>query len=211
MTKMSLPNVLNLLGVTGKEDVHTNLFKYCIEHSPQFRNSFFASVLGWPTDTELSDVRTRLSLRGIGVPDIVVSGTHGRRKRLGVVEVKLHAEEGHDQTTRYASKECFHEICEAFELEKDDLTATDLVFFTLYPDQFPDNEDFRPVCIKGFATELTRHPINDDPTAAMLLCSWTDCLNEFYEGENLDDNDSLGHKLNGGGQLGSGFLAFSTF
>jgi hypothetical protein len=55
-------NLLGILGVSAKEDVHTNLFKYCIENSRQFREAFFESVLNWPMDMPLISVSTRMSL-----------------------------------------------------------------------------------------------------------------------------------------------------
>lgn len=61
-------NLLDILGVCAKEDVHTNLFKYCVEKSEQFRGAFFTSVLNWPSETPLMSVHTRMSLPEMAFP-----------------------------------------------------------------------------------------------------------------------------------------------
>lgn len=205
---MKESNVLSLLGVCSKEDVHSNLFKYCIDHSPQFRHTFLHSVLNWPADVSLTSVNTRISLAGC-IPDIVLAGKKGNSQHLGIVEVKLHAGEGYDQTTRYASEACLTGICEYLSIRT--LRSRDLVFLTLYPEQKALNKAFRSLCMRSLLAELLRKPITDNTTAALLLSDWTECMGEFYGGGQLLDSDSIADKLLAGTQLESGFLAFQAF
>jgi hypothetical protein len=202
-------NVLALLNVCGKEDVHTNLFKYCIQNSQEFSHAFITSILNWPQETLLTGVYTRMSLPGVGVPDIVLVGNESLRHRLGIVEVKLHADEGHDQTERYASAECIEGICSNLEIENK--RVDDFVFLTLYPNQFPQNGSFRPVCMSELLAELVRHPVHDEITSELLLGNWVECLSEFYQCGILKDEDILADKFSFDGQLESGFLAFQQF
>ncbi len=143
------------------------------------------------------------------MPDIVLVGRGPLRQRLAIVEVKLHADEGHDQTERYASAECIDQICSNLEL--DDPRVDDFVFLTLYPNQLPQNGFFRPVCMSKLLAELVRHPVHDEIISELLLGDWVECLSEFYQNGTLNDEDIVADKFSSGGQLESGFLAFQSF
>jgi len=202
-------NVLKILGVSSKEDVHANLFKYCIENSRRFREAFFESVLNWPMDMPLVGVSTRMSLPDIGLPDIVVVGNSRSNPKVGVVELKLHANEGADQTNRYASSECLRHILVGLELGP--CSKPDLVFLTLYPNQGPENEEFRASSLRPLVLRLETSCVHDDAISTQLVQDWYECLGEFYSAGTLKDDDLLITKFVSGTTLDSGYLSFSGF
>lgn len=204
---MKEANLLNLLGVAAKEDVHANLFKYCIENSPHFREAFFSSILNWPPDTDLKSIDVRPSIAGTGLPDLVIVGRDSANARLAIIELKLHAIEGFNQTARYASSECLGRIRAEFEMGSN--THDELVFLTLYPAHTAECDDFRSISLRHLVAALKVKDFSSNTLASQLVQHWVDCIGEFYSAGNLGNEDLAIAKLASDTALDSGFLCFS--
>lgn len=88
-----LPNVLSVLGISTREDVITNLLRYCIEVSPNFRDIFLRSICGIdPAGVISVRVHTRVPTDSSGLPDLVLAVECSDRQFLAVIENKLGAE-----------------------------------------------------------------------------------------------------------------------
>lgn len=200
-------NLLNILGIAAKEDVHANLFKYCIESSPQFRKAFFSSILNWPADTDLKSIDVRLSIAGTGLPDLVIVGQDSTSARLAIIELKLHALEGVNQTARYASSECLGQL--RAELKMDSNTHDELVFLTLYPAHTAECDDFRSISLRHLVAALKDEDFPSNTLVSQLVQHWVGCIGEFYSAGDFDDEDLAMVKLASGTTLDSGYLCFS--
>lgn len=205
---MKEENLFDLLGVAAKEDVHTNLFKYCIENSPHFREIFFLSILKWPSDTELKSIDVRPSIIGTGLPDLVIVGQDSADDRLAIVELKLHANEGINQTERYASSECLGRVRAEFGMGSN--TINELVFLTLYPTHIAECEDFRSISLQHLVAALRDKDFSSNALASQLVQHWVACVGEFYSAGDLKSADVAITKLASTTALDSGFLRFST-
>ena len=99
-------NIVNLLGITYKEDIISNLIVGLINESKVFRNSFIKNILNIenPSDFKVK-AYTRIATSA-GIPDIIVTLENEKDSRLLIVENKLKADEGFNQTLRYSDEKC---------------------------------------------------------------------------------------------------------
>ena len=73
---------------------------------------------------------TRQQVLGTGVPDLVLV-LEGERSVVSIIENKLCAEEGRDQTLRYATPECFAMLRDKLTLSESATPA--YLYLTLFP------------------------------------------------------------------------------
>ena len=98
-------NILEVLGVADREDAITNLLCFCFRRSRVFRRAFLERVCGVDAPIDGWVARTRIAVRGHGTPDLAL-GRPGEPGTLVIIENKLKAGEGQDQTRRYAADAC---------------------------------------------------------------------------------------------------------
>jgi hypothetical protein len=200
-------NILEVLGVAGKEDVISNLLKYCIEYSASFRNIFLEDICSFEAATYSScDVYTRLSVPGVGVPDLLVV-CRGETTEWAIIENKLNAEEGKDQTNRYAEQEVIDNLSDKLKIA--DTTHPRFVFLTLFPDQVPESKRFSRAC---YSALVQSRPLFDQGTklAQRLTSDWLDLLYNFYTFKDLDPGDAPLKRLSGMPALEAGYLSFHS-
>ncbi|HEY0757623.1 MAG TPA: hypothetical protein VGD59_00010 [Acidisarcina sp.] len=205
---MEETNIFKVLGVSTKEDVLTNLLEYCFNTSRQFSSLFFNSILKWPATTQFDGVHVRKNVPGYGTPDMIISGRRTDTPRVALIELKLHAIEGLDQTDRYAQSECQSAILAQLDFPPN--TEFHLIFLTLFPDQKPNSHRFRATSFRPILRALQKTPVSDDRLGSQLLSDWTECLDEFYAAGSLHNEDALTTKLSSN-VPGAGFLAFNAF
>jgi hypothetical protein len=201
-------NVLEVLRIADKEDVISNLLAYCIEHSASFRNVFLERICGFKA-AAYSDCRVhaRLQVPNAGVPDLVVV-CKGQTTDWAIIENKLKADEGKDQTKRYADPKTKAALSKQLELDAS-AGQPRLVFLTLFPDQVPKSEHFSRAY---YSSLLQSRPLPDkgDALAHQLSSAWLELLEEFYASEQLDPGEVFAEKLSNMHALDAGYLAFRS-
>lgn len=203
-------NLLTVLGITNKEDVISNLLRYCIEVSPLFRYAFLEDIC----DVQMSKdskviAHTRISTGSNGVPDLILALEGPRKKTLVILENKLNADEGEDQTSRYSSFECVQEIKRRLDWAEADIDVR-FVFLTLHPDQDPVPM-FRRVTYKEVLETISKLPPVEDPLAQLLLNAWGALLQAFYSNAGSLDSDILLVKLGQVDPLEGHYLYLKSF
>lgn len=206
---MKPTNLLTILGVQTKENVISNLLAYCFDNCESFRTAFLDSVckietsdpsLAWKAHTQVSTGKT-------GIPDLVLLGRKPGVSELVVVENKLKAEEGKDQTERYSSPKAIGRLKSKFRLNGDEVRAH-FVFLTLFPDQKPSAKD-RYVSstyqdLAGAAKSLSC----TDSLVNQLLSDWMSLLTPFYDRTRISERDIVNERLADPSGLDGGYLYF---
>lgn len=202
-----MDNILNVLGVQGKEDVISNLICYCLINSESFQNIFLEKVCQIdPQDFSFITARTRIAV-SLGVPDLIITCTNEKGNHLFIIENKLKAEEGKDQLNRYAS--CQEEL-------KEELKAkfSTLVFLTLFPDQEPDVTDKTSIVQSTYndlLEGLKNYKPSDNIVVTQLLTALKDNLAVFYDKNKVNDTDDLLSKLKNNNELDGNYLYFKAY
>jgi hypothetical protein len=201
-------NVLDVLGISAREDVISNLLVHCYNKSAEFRESFLRAIGLSEKD---SAVRGQAHLRvwtRFGVPDIVILNRDDCR--LLIIENKLGADEGKEQTIRYASENCLQAIEQSlnFSACRD---KTHYVFLTLFPDQPCAAPEFVRIQYENFLPQDWSLSLCDDPLVKLLAKSWADLLIGFYNAANVNPTDILVERMQHPGPLDEAFLVFRNF
>ncbi len=201
-------NVLEVLRIADKEDVISNLLAYCIEQSVSFRSVFLEQICGFEA-AAYSDCRVhpRLQVPNAGVPDLVVVCT-GQTTDWAIIENKLKADEGKDQTERYANPNTAAALSKHLGLGWS-VGQPRLVFLTLFPDQEPRSKHFSRAC---YSSLLQGRPLpdQDEALAHQLSSAWLELLEKFYASEHLDPGEVFAEKLSNMPALDGGYLAFRS-
>ncbi|WP_169829434.1 PD-(D/E)XK nuclease family protein [Desulfatibacillum aliphaticivorans] len=204
-------NILSILGVAGKEDVISNLLRYCIEASTTFRDAFLQNICDIdPSGITDARVFTRVSTGSSGVPDMVIAIQRQGAKQLVIMENKLKADEGSNQTKDYASTECKNAIKERLGWSND---AVDVkcVFLSLFPDQKPESSAFRSATFKNLLNAGLDSSTLGDSNAKLLIASWISLLSGFYSKGKVSDSDVFLAKMQEPDDLEGNFLYFRSF
>ena len=205
------PNVLKVLGIAGKEDVISNLLQYCLVVSPLFRHAFLLNICEiQPSDVSRVRVLTRVSTDSAGVPDLVVAVDDLGKNTLVILENKLKADEGKDQTGRYSSPECVRDIQHRLGLSGATVDVK-FVFLALYPDQKPQAPEFKQVTYKNLVEAVRNLPLLEDSLAQLLLNAWMSLLEDFYSNAAISDEDFLLARLQTRDPLDGNYLYFKSF
>jgi hypothetical protein len=206
-------NVLTALGVLDNEDAISNLLAYCANSSPAFARSFASAICNGERgcyDEVHAYVRKRVA--GSGVPDLVLKARSRDHCDLLIIENKLAAEEGKEQTERYGSAECIEPLRDRLESQPPagEWQETHLAFLTLFPWQKPRNPQFRHVTYEQLLSALTTHELMQDSLAGRLLQDLSDAYLAFYVDGRIQPDDLVMGKLAGSGYLDSAFLYFGN-
>ncbi len=213
-------NIFTVLGIQTKEDCVSNVLAFAINDSNEFRNDFLKAICGIDEYPLECKAHTRVSTKESGVPDIVLVCRYHDKHEIIVIENKLKAHEGDDQTVRYSSDSCKQDLittfCQSDSLHSHEQTASDntefgFVFLTLFPDEkpkagnvFKETTHKELIPLKGI--------IPSSKLAGKLMDDWLTLLEKFYEKSRIADNDILVGKLHDEEHdLDGGYLYFRTF
>lgn len=136
-------NIIELLGITYKEDIISNLIVGLINESNNFKIRFLENIIGI-SNANLYTVEafTRISTAQ-GIPDIIIKIYNEQENTLAIIENKLKAEEGYIQTARYSTDECIKEICLNNKIKLDyNNMSKKFIYLTLIPEQIPSGGNF---------------------------------------------------------------------
>lgn len=204
-------NVLSILGVAAKEDVISNLLCHCLEVWPAFRVAFLRVIASIDITQGTSiQIFTRLQTVSSGVPDLVIAAETSLRRYLIIVENKLKADEGQDQTERYASPECVRDLKRRLKWENSSLDEI-FVFLTLFPDQEPKANTFRQITYRDLLPLIRDLPPAPNTLADLLFRSWIALLDVFYSKASVAAQDILLDKLQEYDPLEGNYLYFKAF
>ena len=183
-------NIIKLLGIEYKEDIISNLLVAFIKKSESFKKEFIENLIGIDfneiTDLDIS-IRTKTS---VGIPDIVLYINTRNKSKLVVIENKLKAKEGVNQTLRYSDKQCIKELLEKSKLilYKDNVEFIG-VFLTLVPERNYTGEVFKNITYKDILNKIECKI--EDRTLDKLYRDFREVLNEFYNNLDVDCNESI--------------------
>lgn len=185
-------NLMTQLGITYKEDIISNFLVSLINHSPSFRETFLSRFLkiGRPDQFEVT-THTRIHT-SMGIPDIISVIKKENQCYLLIIENKLKAEEGYEQTLRYARNECINEIKEKLEINHLNVQVK-LLFLTLVPETIPTSSEFINISYGQLITEI--QPDIEDVGLNLLYEDFNSVLNDFYKDLNVLDDDLLFEKF----------------
>ena len=136
-------NIIELLGITYKEDIISNLIVGLINESNNFKKSFLENIIGI-SNANLYNVEafTRIATEQ-GIPDIIIKICNEQENVLVIIENKLKAEEGYAQTARYSKDECIKDICLNNKINLDyNNVSKKFIYLTLIPEQIPSGNKF---------------------------------------------------------------------
>lgn len=174
-------NTFTLLGSFYREDVITDLMANLINAEKKFADWFMKTVC----DTYLSegeDVQacTRVGLgKGIGTPDLIIEKKNGSESNLIIViENKLGALEGAEQTNRYASEQGKNALIKELKVKND--VSFKFLFLTLDPYTPASNKEFQKKDYRAFLNvDWGKYVVH--PVAEQLLRDYTELLEKFYQ------------------------------
>lgn len=205
-------NSLRILGVEDKEDVISNLLCHCINQSPGFASALLSSLVGCDGSAyEEVCAYARKRLGDSGVPDIMIKAfVGGDVADVIVVENKLMAREGADQTERYASAKTrthLHNVLNPLP-PPGDIREWHFVFLTLFPDQKPQCDVFSHATYQALLPALRGFSCESVPVLERLLGDFVEILTCFYEDTHLHSSDLVATRLSTSRGLDANYLSF---
>lgn len=203
-------NILKVLGVQSREDSISNTLAYGITKSTEIQDFFLSNICNVNTKYNTCKAYTRVSTGDTGIPDLVIVCDASDTAELIVIENKLKAEEGMDQTEKYASddsiKTLHQKLCP--HLPKENVNVK-FIFITLFPDQRPSSSKF--VTKKHGELLPLKEKLSVDKLPEQLLKDWFELVDSFYKNSIVDEKDILYEKLQDHDGLDGGYLYFRTF
>jgi hypothetical protein len=200
-------NLFRVLGIQSREDCVSNAIAYGINNCKKFRQSFLKVICEKLADDYSAVVaQTRVSIPGHGTPDLALVCSNPMVTDLIVIENKLGADEGEDQTARYPS-DGFRELLRSRLCPDNVSPRWTLIFLTLFPDQKPESQEFTHrtyELLAGSAADFA-HP---DSLAEMLIRDWLMLLDHFYRKRAVEPGDDILEKLGDEDEMGAGYMYF---
>jgi predicted XRE-type DNA-binding protein len=197
--ELSRVNEIEVLGVGSNEDTITNLLKHGLERAAEFRQIFLNLMVG-KVSSQLPGVEAHTRQQvGVGVPDLTVV-LNGEQTVVGIVENKLGAGEGEDQTQRYADPVFFTELLRKLGLSGPAQPA--YLYLTLFPAPGPKSSRFRHVTYRDLEPYLEADRSADDPVVSRLLIDFLLLVRDFYAAGELKANDIVADRMQSTNLLG---------
>lgn len=183
-------NIVELLGITYKEDIISNLIAGLINESRNFRISFLENIVKIE-NAELYNIKayTRITT-SVGIPDIVVTIENDKKANILIIENKLKAEEGYEQTKRYSKESCKKELYDYSNINrKYEEVEFKSIFLTLITEQIPTSEEFINVTYKDLINNV-RVRLEDD-CLNRIYSDFVKVLESFYDGLDVSEKDKV--------------------
>lgn len=180
-------NIIKLLGIGNKEDIISNMLVGMINESMEFRNAFLENIVGINVVYEKYEIKafTRV-LTSVGIPDIVIEVKKDINSTIVVIENKLGAEEGDNQTCRYSSEICKKEIRNYLGCMGN--VQFKFIYLTLIPEK-PASSSFINKIYKNILENVDIEIC--DKYLNKLYKDFKEVLKEFYNGLDISGDDIL--------------------
>ena len=203
-------NIFKILGIQTREDCISNTLAYAINQCIDFRNFFLREVCNINGPLDKCKAYTRISAGESGIPDIVIVCEYQDAATIIIIENKLKADEGRDQTERYASNDSVinlhQKLCPYININK---IKVIFIFLILFPDQEPSSPKFITKRYSDLLPFLSS--VSTDTIANKLLFDWLNLVKNFYEKSKIDFSDNIYQKLQDEDGLDGSYLYFRTF
>ena len=202
-------NIFKVLGIQSREDCISNALAYAFNESIDFRNGFLRTVCSKNPETFTEcTAYSRVSIRDSGIPDLVFVCKSGDEVELIIIENKIKAEEGDDQTERYAVERSVdtlrQKLCPFVEREK---VKASFIFLTLFPDQRPCSKKFITKTHSALAAIYSGEIVVSN-LADQLISDWLTLVKSFYSKSRIHPEDKICEKLQDDDGLDGGHLYF---
>lgn len=210
---MRSDNIFKVLGIQSREDSVSNAIAYAINQSDEFRQVFLQHICDKKVGNYYNSCRayTRVLTGAYGIPDIVIVCKSKTSADLIIIENKLKADEGDDQTDNYATEESIEGLIERLcpEFSRKNVNAS-FIFLTLFPDQWPASRKFVVKRHSDLAvTYRAKKGINS--LADHLISDWVGLTKSFYAKSQAKAGDLICQKLQDDDGMDGGYLYFRTF
>lgn len=183
-------NIVELLGITYKEDIISNLIVGLLNESRNFRTSFLENIVK-VENADIYDVKAEARISTpVGIPDIVVTMENKQKAIIVIIENKLKAEEGYEQTKRYSEENCKKELY-AYSNIKINYEEVEFksIFLTLITEQIPTSEEFVNVTYKDLINNVNIEI--EDNVLNRVYDDFVKLLDEFYKGLDVSEEDRV--------------------
>lgn len=201
-------NLFAILGIQTREDCISNALAFALNNSKLFQHHFLNRICGKDHSIYTSVIAyTRVSAGASGIPDIVITLESQSHADIVVIENKLKAEEGNDQTIRYSSREAIDALMSRL-LPQKPLGKPSFIFLTLFPDQDPGAQQYMVRRHSELQDVVSKMSQWDNELAKQLITDWLALVKSFYARENVSLSDIFHDMLADDNGLDGGFLYF---
>ena len=184
-------NIMDILGVTYKEDIISNLLVYSLNDSVSFKTTFLEDLVQLKNVSSYTvKAYTRIGT-SMGIPDIVIAlkGDEVNSDKLIIIENKLRATERYEQTKRYTNEKCIFELCKKVGLNYKDIEPY-FIYLTLIPEQIPSGEKFKNIDYKYLIDNIKYDNVENE-VLKLLLHDFYEKMLDFYKDLDVKDDDIL--------------------
>ncbi|MBE6086529.1 MAG: hypothetical protein E7206_00490 [Clostridium beijerinckii] len=183
-------NIVELLGITYKEDIISNLIAGLLNESQNFRINFLEKIAK-VQNGDLYNVKAKTRITtSVGIPDIVIAIENQEKAIIIIIENKLKAEEGYEQTKRYSQEICKKELYDYSNINmKYENVDFKSIFLTLIPEQIPTSQEFINVTYNDLIDKVNIKL--EDDLLNKIYSDFIDTLNEFYKGLDVREDDKV--------------------
>jgi hypothetical protein len=171
-------NIIDALNIFYREDTISDFLVNCFNDSNEFLIRFLNEAKIQVEENTIFHIDTRVGLgENIGTPDIVIRSLTNNNMKFIIVENKMGAAEGHEQTNRYESEEARTRIANKYNVDLENIEFH-FIFLALDTTVRPKNSQF---------TFLNYHlflqgdwPLQQE-TLQLIFKDFQQKLNHFYE------------------------------
>jgi hypothetical protein len=135
-------NIFDALKIFYREDTISDFLVNCFKDSNEFLLRILNEATIYLNDQHDFNVETRVGLgKSVGTPDIVIRATIDNNIKLIIIENKMGAAEGHEQTNRYESMEARNRIARKYGIPFENVEFH-FIFLALDTTAKPKNSQF---------------------------------------------------------------------
>ncbi|UXZ09766.1 hypothetical protein F1C14_01815 [Clostridium perfringens] len=122
--------------------------------------------------------------------DIVIKLKSNLQDILVIIENKLKADEGYNQTKKYSSENCISDLLKNPKISlKNKNIKTIFLYLTLIPEQVPSGEAFKNITYKDLISKVKVDI--EDKFLDKLMKDFYSVVGEFYKNLDVDKNDRI--------------------
>lgn len=171
-------NIFDALNIFYKEDTISDFLVSCFKDSPKFLIQFLKAANIHVQENMIFHIDTRVGLgKSIGTPDIVIRAKINSTMKFIIIENKMGAAEGYEQTNRYESTEARTRIASRYGVEVENIEFY-FIFLALDTTAKPKNSKFTFLSYQIF---LNNTWTLNNTTLQLLFDGFKEKLSNFYE------------------------------
>ncbi|WP_017212382.1 hypothetical protein [Clostridium beijerinckii] len=142
-------------------------------------------------NAELYNVKAKARIStSLGIPDIVVTMENKQKAIILIIENKLKADEGYEQTLRYSEENCKKKL---YEYSNVNIKYEDVefksIFLTLITEQIPSSKEFVNISYKDLLDNVNIKL--EDNYLNRVYCDFVKIFEDFYKGLDVSEEDKV--------------------